>query len=58
MPCVDYCGQSSAVTRRSRHDKSTVTIPFMSYFEFADERIRSTHVYIDIAPLFAEHSSK
>ncbi len=42
----------------TRHDKSTVTIPFMSYFEFADERIRSTHVYIDIAPLFAERSSQ
>ena len=37
----------------TRHDQSTVTIPFMTYFVFAGERIRATHVYIDIAPLFA-----
>jgi ketosteroid isomerase-like protein len=37
----------------TRHDRSTVTIPFMTHFEFAEGRIRSTHVYIDIAPLYA-----
>jgi hypothetical protein len=40
----------------TRHDGSTVTIPFMTYFELADGRIRSTHVYIDIAPLYAGSS--
>jgi limonene-1,2-epoxide hydrolase len=37
----------------TRHDRSTVTIPFMTYFQFAEGRIRSTHVYIDVAPLHA-----
>lgn len=40
----------------TRHDKSTVTIPFVTYFEFAEELIRSTQVYIDIAPLYAANS--
>ena len=40
----------------TRHDGSTVTIPFMTYFELANGRIRSTHVYIDIAPLYAGSS--
>jgi hypothetical protein len=40
----------------TRHDKSTVTIPFMTYFQFADRHIQWTHVYIDIAPLYAAPS--
>ncbi len=39
-----------------RHDKSTVAIPFMTYFQFADERIQYTYVYIDVAPLYAVDS--
>lgn len=41
----------------TRHDRSTVTIPFMTHFVFAEGRIRSTHVYIDIAPLYAQSAA-
>ena len=37
----------------TRHDKSTVTIPFMTHFVLAEGRIRSTRVCIDVAPLYA-----
>ncbi len=40
----------------TRHDQSTVTLPFMTYFHFAQGRIQWTHVYIDIAPLYAAPS--
>lgn len=40
----------------TRHDHSTVTIPFMTYFHFAEGRIQETHVYIDSAPLDAATS--
>jgi hypothetical protein len=40
----------------TRHDRSTVTLPFMCYFEFTEGLIRSTQIYIDIAPLYAVSS--
>ena len=36
---------------------STATIPFMTQFELGDAKIRSTPVYIDIAPLYSERAS-
>ena len=38
----------------TRHDGSTVTIPFANVFELENDLVRIYRVYIDIAPLFAE----
>jgi limonene-1,2-epoxide hydrolase len=38
----------------SRHDGSTITLPFANVFETDDGLISLYRVYIDIGPLFAE----
>lgn len=41
----------------TRHDGSTVTVPFANVFELQGERIRRYCIYIDNSPLFpARHS--
>jgi len=37
----------------TRHDKSTITLPFANVFEVDDGLISLYRVYIDIGPLFA-----
>lgn len=38
----------------TRHDTSTITLPFVNIFEVNDGLISLYRVYIDIGPLFAE----
>ncbi len=38
----------------TRHDGSTVTLPFADVFEMAGERIAEYKIYMDIAPLYAD----
>jgi ketosteroid isomerase-like protein len=38
----------------TRHDGSTVSLPFVNIFEFQQDLISAYRVYIDIGPLFAE----
>lgn len=38
----------------TRHDGSSVTIPFVNVFELRGERIASYRIYIDNAPLFSK----
>ena len=38
----------------TRHDGSTVTIPFVNVFELRGERIASYRIYIDNTPLFSK----
>lgn len=37
----------------TRHDKTTVTLPFVNIFEFDDDLIDAYRIYIDIGPLYA-----
>lgn len=37
----------------TRHDKSTVTLPFANILEFDDELIDGYRIYVEIAPLYA-----
>ena len=37
----------------TRHDGSTVTLPFANVFQLTDGRIAVYNVYVDIAPLYA-----
>ena len=38
----------------TRHDGSTVTLPFADVFEMAGDRIADYKIYMDIAPLYAD----
>ena len=38
----------------TRHDGSTITIPFADVFEYRGDRIAEYKIYIDIAPLYAD----
>jgi limonene-1,2-epoxide hydrolase len=38
----------------TRHNGSTITIPFANVFELENQLVRGYRVYIDINPLFAE----
>lgn len=38
----------------TRHDGSTVTLPFADAFELDDERISQYKIYMDIGPLYAQ----
>ena len=38
----------------TRHDASTITLPFVNIFEVNDGLISLYRIYIDIGPLFAE----
>lgn len=38
----------------TRHDSSTITLPFVNVFEVDDGLISLYRIYIDIGPLFAE----
>ena len=38
----------------TRHDGSTITLPFANFFGLRQGLIATYHVYIDIAPLYAE----
>ena len=40
----------------TRHDASTITLPFANFFEFNGDLISDYRVYIDIAPLYATDS--
>jgi limonene-1,2-epoxide hydrolase len=42
------------VVTYTRHDGSTVSLPFVNVFEFQHDLISAYRVYIDIGPLFAE----
>lgn len=37
----------------TRHDGSTIVIPFANVFEYEGDRIAEYKIYIDIAPLYA-----
>ncbi len=37
----------------TRHDGSTVTLPFADVFEFVEDRISHYKIYMDIGPLYA-----
>jgi len=37
----------------TRHDRTTVTIPFVNVFELQGDRIRTYSIYIDVLPLFS-----
>ena len=39
-----------------RHDGSTITLPFTNVFEYSGDRICNYKIYIDIQPLYEEHS--
>ena len=38
----------------TRHDGTTVAIPFADVFEYAGDKIAEYKIYIDIAPLYAD----
>lgn len=38
----------------TRHDGSSITLPFANVFGLREGLIATYHVYIDVAPLFAE----
>ena len=38
----------------TRHDQSSVTLPFVDVFEMADKQVSSYRIYIDIGPLYAD----
>lgn len=40
----------------TRHDATTVSLPFADVFEFDGELIRAYRIYIDIGPLYATTS--
>ncbi len=42
--------------RYTRHDTSTVTLPFTNVFDLAGQLITGYRIYIDIGPLYAPHS--
>ena len=38
----------------TRHDQSSVTLPFVDVFHMADGEVANYKIYIDIGPLYAE----
>lgn len=40
----------------TRHDGSTITLPFADIFEFDGDLIDSYRIYMEIAPLYSAHS--
>ena len=38
----------------TRHDSSTITLPFVNVFQLQDSLISNYRIYIDIGPLYAE----
>ncbi len=42
--------------RYTRHDGSTITLPFADFFEFDGDLIEGYRIYIEIAPLYAPDS--
>ncbi len=40
----------------TRHDDSSITLPFVDVFEFEGQKISATFIYMDINPLFNPNS--
>lgn len=40
----------------TRHDGSTLTIPFINKFGMAGDKIKEYYIYVDITPLYAQAS--